>query len=140
MITRWRQLARGGRDRGAHTTVEAVIAIFALAALLVFVVSVGVVMRTNSAVSAAAAAAARAASVKSQPTTARAAGNAAATAALDGVCISLYVTVDVSQMSDPQPGSAVVATIECTHTWLLAGSFTASATETSPIDVLREGP
>lgn len=140
MINRWRSLADPGAERGAATTLEAV----AMSAVLLLVVAllavIGAVLSTGSAVSAAAAAGARAASVKAQPGPARAAGEAAASEALADSCAAVSVSVDVSQMSDPVPGSAVVTTVSCTRSWPLIGSHTLTATETSPIEVNREGP
>lgn len=140
MISRWRALAAPGTERGAATTLEAVAMSAVLMLVVVLLAVIGAVLSTSSAVSAAAAAGARAASVKSQPRPAQAAGEAAASAALTETCAGVAVSVDVSQMANPTPGSAVTATVSCTRSWPLIGSHTLTATEASPIEVNREGP
>jgi Flp pilus assembly protein TadG len=141
----WARLRARGSDRGASETIEAVVWIPLLVAIILLGVAASQISRASSTVDDAAAAAARAASLSTTAEAAQQAGQDAAAAALGTKCQQLSVDVDASQLNAGTPGAAVRATVSCSMSLSvvvpgLPGHFTQTRTETSPIDLFREGP
>jgi Flp pilus assembly protein TadG len=132
-------------DRGSAAVEFAVVAPL-LAGLLLSVAGLGRIAEARGQVEAAAREAARAASLQRIPSTAEAAGVAAARAVLAGqhvTCAALSVAVDVT---DYRPGGQVSAEVRCTTRLAdvrlagFPGSHTTSATAVVPVENWRGTP
>ena len=144
MIT-WRR-RRGGE--GGSAAIEAAIGVPAFALFVALIIFGGRTALAHSAVESAAAEAARTASIARTATQARAGAQAAARGSLANQeirCVSVTVSIDVSDFAKPigQPG-AVAATVQCRLDLAdlsvpgIPGSRLITATSTSPIDSWRE--
>jgi Flp pilus assembly protein TadG len=136
-------LGRLRRDESGSVTVELVLLTPLLILFLLFVVSLGRLSGARLDVDGAAAQAARAASIAQDPTTAQAAAQQTATAALGSdheACAQLNVTTNTAQFA---PGGSVAVTVTCVvglseFTGLrLPASETVTSTANSVIDAYR---
>lgn len=141
LASRCRRLA-ATRDAGS-ATVEALIGIGSLVAVLMFIVMCGRLVSAQIDLEAAASAAARAGSLARSDAAARtAADNAARQTLADRSVTCRQVSIDLST-GGLQPGGAVTATVTCSvplsdlGLLRLPGSTTVRATSTSPIDQWR---
>lgn len=131
-----------GRDSDKGSiAVELVILTPLLLVLLLFVVGLGRIAHASGEVDVAAADAARTASLLRAPLAAKAAGEQAARAHLDGEsCRTLDVDIDTTRL---RPGGLVTATVRCTAALArlglagFPGARTFTATVSVPIDAYR---
>lgn len=141
----FRRDGRPGTDRGT-ATVELVVLVPVLFALLAFVVGLGRAADARGRLTGAARDAARAASLTPTAQAARGAARATALADLDGAgleCRSPHVSTDTRQF---QPGGQVSVTVRCTLDLSnlvvagLPGRSTLTAHATAPLDTFSPLP
>lgn len=136
------------RDERGSAAIEAAVGLPAFALFVGLIIFGGRTATTHSAVEAAAADAARSASIVRTATEAKADAKAAAQSSLanqDIHCLSVTVSVDVSDFSKTVgQGGSVSATVECLldlgdlSVPGVPGSRLIKATSTSPLDTFRE--